>query len=174
MGYLASKTVLGYKYSSILSNSESVLAGEVSNKDKMVIYIMDLNCQFSNNEKIVNHINELVNQAKTLSITTDFNIKFLLVTINDPYSSTTLLSNFESVDEVIFGNQWQNLAVNNYLLQNGYTEKSTPQLLIVERDNILINHGNNLYFQGFSQENILYHVESMNEIIEFNYMNIFK
>jgi len=171
IGHIISVLHNGYQLEAIFENSHTLTYKQPTKKEVYIMYVMDVSCQFCNNEETVEAVNELVKKAKSKA--TNYNIKFILISIDNPYSSTTLLTKFESVDEINFGNQWQNHFVSRYLLNEGYTELSVPQLLIFERSNIIQRHGDFKNVYGFKDEKQLFHLKGMKSIVNFDYRKLF-
>ncbi len=167
-GYLYDRVKLGNTYSSILNNSNILTSKSIKETDILIIYITDINCESSHNKKIISHINEIVHDAKLFGNSQNYDVKFKVAALNNPYRAIHLLSEFKYVDEVNFGNEWKGITVSRLLLNNGYSEKSTPQLIILERTNVVTNHGVESFYSGFSEEKTLYHLKTMPQILEFD------
>ncbi len=168
VGKLYTESKIGKEYIRILSSFDNVTNIRVAKNDINIVYVFDPDCVYCTNKEIVTHINKLVRDVKSMGMKKygDYNYKFILVSNGNPHSAISYLRDFTLLDEISFGNGWSNYYLSNMILNEG-GEKSTPQLLIIERDNNTVQHGTQIFFEGFNNERVLKHLKSMAEIINF-------
>lgn len=172
IGRLYSKSKIADEYLETINNGENIFDTGISQNEILLVYVMDYDCIYSNNEEIIKYINELVYNLKSTSLTKNYSVKFLLSTTNNPYASSSLLSKFNSVDETNFGNRWNSQSINKFLMKRGFTTKSTPQLLVVKRENHIEYHGSDPINTTFDNEKVILQLRSFPEIINFSYQKV--
>lgn len=159
IGYYYSKSKVADQYLQIIQKKDSYNLSHDSNYTILITYVMDTDCQYSNNVEVINKVNEIIryinNSHEISKVDINTFVKFRLVSNNNPYTSIPLLQKFDFIHEINFGS-------------DDLITRVTPQL-IIEKRNTKINKSSDL-FSNFESEkkSETIHLQSMSEILDFD------